>query len=197
MIKAVIWDIGGVLLEDPKINSFWKNTDSKTLRHKFGCGEISINEFIKQGAKFLNINESDFLKKYKISYFSINIIKDGYNIFKKMKTNKYILSDTNPLHSKYIKENYPELFDLSKKVYLSNEIGFRKNSIEVFEYVIKDLGLNSNEVLFIDNKKEIVHLAKSIGINGIVYTNKNNLIYNLKKYDFMINSHKEHVKKNK
>lgn len=60
-IKAVVWDIGGVLLEDPKVGEFWKGKkESKELRKKFGSGKISINDFIKKGSKILNISQKQF-----------------------------------------------------------------------------------------------------------------------------------------
>jgi hypothetical protein len=37
MIKAVLWDVGGVLLTDPLLADFWKYAEgSKELRTKFG-----------------------------------------------------------------------------------------------------------------------------------------------------------------
>jgi len=91
-IEAIVWDIGGVLIEDPSVNNFWKeNPDSKELRELFGTGKISINLFISKGAKMLNMSKEKFLKKYKEVYLSVLIIKEVFDIYQRIQINKYIL----------------------------------------------------------------------------------------------------------
>ena len=185
MIKAVIWDIGGVLLKNPKYKEFWKDSKSFDLRRSFSSGKISTKQFIEKGADLLKISGSEFLKKYKSSYFSVRLIYQTYNIFKNIKINNYILSDTNPLNSKHIKKSFPEIFNKCKKVYLSDEIKLRKDSLDIFKFVIKDLKLKPSEILFIDDKKRATDLAKKVGINSITYVSSNNLKLNLKKYNLI------------
>ncbi len=184
MIKAVIWDIGGVILTDPKVGDFWKNKeDSKELRKKFGSNKISIDDFVSEGSKLLGMNEKDFLDSYKKAYFSIEPIQEVLEIYENMKTDKYILSDTNPLHLEFIKKNYASIFNQSKKNYFSPELGLRKDDRKIFEYLIENLKLPPEEVLFIDNKKRIVDLAKETGLNVIHFTNAEKLKEDLEKYN--------------
>ena len=43
MIKAVIFDIGGVLRENIDVKNFWKNRkESKKIRYDFGTGKLTI-----------------------------------------------------------------------------------------------------------------------------------------------------------
>ena len=68
-IKAVVFDVGGVLIEGIDIKEFWKgNPEARKLRDQFGAGEISEKEFILQGAKLLGITEDEFSKKYTEAY---------------------------------------------------------------------------------------------------------------------------------
>lgn len=181
MIKTIVWDIGGVLVDDPKVGDFWKNKEgSKELRAAFGSGKISSEDFIKEGAKLLGLSEEVFLIRYKKAYFSIKFMKP-FDLYKKFKNN-YILSDTNPLHSEFIKKEFPELFKFPKKVFLSTEIGMRKNSTKIFKFLIKKLKSNPEEILFIDNKQSIVNLAKEVGIKTILFENLKQLKKDLKSF---------------
>ncbi len=180
-IKAVVWDIGGVILTDPEAENLWQGKEeSKKLRKDFGSNKLSIDDFVSKSAKLLNMNKEIFLSSYKKAYFSIKPIKETLKIYEKMRTNKYILSDTNSLHLNFLKENFPNIFKISKRNYFSPEIQMRKDSKEVFEYLSKDLSLAPKQILFIDNKKEIVNFAQSVGFKVIHFVNpiklKNDLI---------------------
>ncbi len=182
-IKAVVWDIGGVILTDPEAKNFWQGKEeSKKLRRDFGSNKLSIDNFVSKGAKLLNMNKEIFLSSYKKAYFSIKPIKETLKIYEKMRTNKYILSDTNPLHLNFIKENFPKIFKISKKNYFSPELQMRKDSKEIFIYISKDLGLSPKQILFIDNKKEIVDLAGSVGWEAIHFVNLIKLKEDLEKF---------------
>ena len=181
-IKAAVWDIGGVLLDDPKIGAFWKGINgSEELRNDFASGRLSVEEFISRGAKLLRMPEEDFLSSYKEAYFSVKPMKPSLKIYENMKTNRYILSDTNPLHMKFIRENFPNIFRMSKKNYFSPEIKMMKDSEKVFEYVSGNLNLNPSQILLIDNKDEIIDYAKSAGWNAIHFVDSLELEKDLKK----------------
>jgi putative hydrolase of the HAD superfamily len=182
MIKAVIWDVGGVILEDFMVYSFWDNkVGSKQLRQEFGTGKITLKEFIGKGGELFSITEDEFFKRYKEAYYSIKPIDLSLEIYKQMKTPKYILSDTNQVHVGFIRKFYPEVLSLAKKCYLSHEINMRKDSIDVFNYVINDLKLLPCEILFIDDKKPHVDLARKAGMNAIHYKSHEQLKEKLNK----------------
>src|SRR4051812_2692480 len=120
MIKAVLWDIGGVLLKDPAIGEFWKEAEgSKELRHLFGSGKMSKEDFIDKASKILNIEKQSFLEKYGQAYFPIGKIEDVFEIYKSVAVKNYIFSDTNPIHLDFIKEHHPGLFDFAEGLFMS------------------------------------------------------------------------------
>jgi len=171
MIKAVLWDIGGVLLADPKIGEFWGDAKgSKELRHKFGSGKISKEEFIEKASAMLNIKKSEFLNKYAKAYFPINKLDAVVEIYNKNKCKKYLFSDTNPLHLDFIKKRHPEIFKNADGVFLSSELGLRKQDEETYLQIIKKLELNPDEILLIDDKQSILNLAARHGLQGFLYT---------------------------
>ena len=172
MIKAVIFDIGGVLVENPKFKEFWNNAKgSKQLRINFGMQTISTEEFSKKGSEILNLSEKEFYKKYKENYWTGNLIKKVFEIFKSIKIKKYIFSDTNPIHKQYLVKNFNEIFEIADKSFLDK----RKHFINSYHEILKEIDQIPEEVIFIDNNKEDVTNAKSIGINGILYQNPQQL----------------------
>jgi HAD superfamily hydrolase (TIGR01509 family) len=58
------------------------------------------------------------------------------------------------------------LFD---RVFTSSEAGKRKPELEFYSYVLDEIGLPGNQLLFIDDKRENVHAARSLGVRGLVF----------------------------
>lgn len=184
-IKAILWDIGGVLLEDPLIKDFWKDKKgSKELRDLFGIGKLSEQEFMNKASNLLEISKKEFIKRYSKAYFSIKKISKVFKLFEKTKEKNYIFSDTNPLHTKFVIKNYPELF-LVKKSFLSYKIGKRKKDEEIYKDLISELNLKPEEILFIDNNQEYLDTAKKYKIKTILYQNPKKLEKELKKLNLI------------
>jgi len=184
MIKAIIFDMGGVLRKDADVKGFWKGSiASKKLRIKFGTGLISVKEFVKKGAKLLNLTEKEFLKKYKKEYGKIKLKKDVFKIYKKIKLDKYILSDNNPIHHSFEKKKFNKIFKIAKKNFLSQEIGMRKNTKKIFKFVLKEIGVKPKETIMIDNRPDCLSYAKKSGLNTILFKNSNQLKKDLKKFN--------------
>ncbi|MDO8528428.1 MAG: hypothetical protein Q7S06_00880 [Nanoarchaeota archaeon] len=188
-IKAIIFDIGGVLTEDSLKNEFFKKwtgtkenkNKTKELRTQFGSGNMSIEEFISQGSKLMDMDEATFLSEYNKAYGTMNPRKSVYKLFLNLKIPKYILSDTNPIHAPLLKKNLKDIFSSANAVWLSNEIKMRKVDSAIFKFVINEIKLPSEQILFIDNNEEIIEIAKNTGINTILYKNDKQLFRDLKK----------------
>jgi putative hydrolase of the HAD superfamily len=61
------------------------------------------------------------------------------------------------------------LFDYFDRSYLSIELGLKKPDPEIFAAVLMDLGCGSKDVVFIDDRKENVEGAISVGVNAIQF----------------------------
>jgi FMN phosphatase YigB (HAD superfamily) len=183
MIKYLVWDIGGVLLENPFIGEFWKEKiGSDKLRHDFGSGKISNKEFIKKASKLIGINEKIFLEKYGEAYFPIKKIDCVFEIFEKLKNKSYLFSDTNPIHLKFIKEKYADMFNGIKGKLMSSELGYRKKEDKFYEILIRKINVGPKEILLIDDSKLVVDKARSHNLNAILFTNCIKLREDLKNY---------------
>lgn len=62
------------------------------------------------------------------------------------------------------------LGDLFEQVFVSGELGIVKPGAEIFQAVLRDLGVSAAETVFIDNKEENVRGAEDLGIAGHVFT---------------------------
>ncbi len=61
------------------------------------------------------------------------------------------------------------LFDYFDRSYLSIELGLKKPDPEIFVAVLMDLGCGSRDVVFIDDRKENVEGAISLGVNALQF----------------------------
>ena len=102
-----------------------------------------------------------------------------YKIRNKYRT--FLLSNTNSIHIRYFRKKIKEpawtLFNNSfEKIYLSHKIGLRKPSCDIFNYMLKEINLNAEEVLFIDDSIQHIKSANKIGIKTYHITQAENII---------------------
>ena len=144
-----------------------------TLFNQYEKGEITSKEF-ETGIQ-LHLFRKVFLDDIdqawnglidsKISPEIIELLKgkkDKYRIF--------LLSNTNELHIKAIKDSsgiflYSNFLRQFEKTYLSYEIGMRKPDAEIFEKVLKDNELEADETFYIDDSEQHILSAEKLGIH--------------------------------
>ena len=151
----------------------------------------ALSELVKKGEEVLALVAKEFYASdVQISYIknlTIEHKKDKkineelINIIKKLKK-KYkiaLLSNNSvELRQKLIDQNIIDLFDT---VVISSEVGHQKPQPEIFEVLFNKLGVNSNEVIFIDDTKQSLFNASSIGYTPILYTDNQKLEEELSK----------------
>jgi putative hydrolase of the HAD superfamily len=192
-IKAIIFDIGGVL-ELPKkiIISRKGNLVSgvhSTLAKKFKVsldqwfdvidsvyvnsitGEIPEKKMIKKISSKLEVSEKKFEKiVVKIYRKKFKTNKKLYRFAFKLKKRGYkigILSDQWQLSKKALMpEKYIKKFD---EVIVSCDVGLRKPDPKIFKLALKKLRLSASETIFIDNQKWNIDIAKKLGMRTILF----------------------------
>lgn len=184
-IKNILFDFGGVIVSLNKQNALNRFTEIG-----FPNIEDYLNEFRQEGI-FLEyeegkINPENFYKEFRrlagndnISAedidsgwmaFLIGIPDYKFELLKELrkKYNVYLLSNTNPsiMGWAYSKDFSPEGLPLDAffdKCYLSFQIGCAKPEPEIFNYIIKDSGMNPAETLFLDDGKTNVEIGEAFG----------------------------------
>lgn len=189
MIKAVIFDLGGVihgldwsfvinslldLKGDLEINEFRSAFyhDRENFFDKYSTSKISKEDFWKMVASRLGIennkeNIDKLSEKFELLYSFINW--EIVDLIKTLKYNYKIFGLTNScpeIERKIIKDNmYPHLFD---KIYFSHKTGKRKPHAEAYLQITEENGISPEECIFVDNDLRNTNAAKQLGINTIL-----------------------------
>lgn len=82
----------------------------------------------------------------------------------------HLLSDTRREWFEYLDARYG-LQRRVERVFLSYEIGFTKAEVEPFRYLLSELGCLPEEVFFLDDNPANITVARSLGIQALVFTN--------------------------
>ncbi len=141
MIKAFVSDFSRVLLS-PKDDSY---TEGLNALHK----------------KLSSGGDYDFW-----SYFRLN--QDLLTFYKKLSADIPIYMFT----TEYIQEHpalQPELAGVFKKVFSGAGLHLEKTDPQSYYFIARELGLNTNEVLYLDDKQANLDAAKKAGMTVIAY----------------------------
>jgi len=186
MIKAVVFDVGGVLLrlDESKYYTRISNISGvsyddvrKTLHslEKYSyAGKMSAKEFSSAVASKLGI------KKKEVGW--LDFVKNNASVDKEVSELAFqlhrryitgILTNADRSRYRYVvahfkKEMHIDSFDYR---FASCYMGIIKPSKRIFKYVVKHIGVVPGEVIFIDDHKENVDGARSIGMNSILFNN--------------------------
>jgi len=76
----------------------------------------------------------------------------------------YLLSNTNPLHFRYIETHFAGLLKHFRAFILSYREGSRKPEAGIFQALIRQVGLPPAQILFSDDKMDFVVAARSHGL---------------------------------
>ncbi|MGI8420033.1 MAG: HAD family hydrolase [Candidatus Levyibacteriota bacterium] len=188
MIKAIIFDLGGVLIFHRKLiishilTLLFPETsleDLLTLWDKYrialNSGTISSKEMLEKMKKEFKSKESvdALLKQWRLYYgqqvkeTNLDLLEVVKLLRKKYKV--YLLTDTIDVHDQVnSKRAIYEQFD---GVYKSFKMGMAKMDGEnAFRYVISDIGASPEECVFIDDTERNIEIAKAIGMKAILFT---------------------------
>jgi len=184
-IEAVIFDWGGVLIEDPA---------AELMRYCADALDVPVEEYIRAHLRFEDdfvtgkISEEQFfskvcteLKKDKPAVESLWSIafekayrprEDMFALADELQENGYataVLSNTEQPSIRYFyQKGYDQIFDTA--VFSCLE-GMKKPDKRIYDLTVGRLGLAAGECVFIDDKPEFVAGAIAAGLRGIVFKN--------------------------
>lgn len=183
-IKSIVFDLGGVLLNisyENTIHEFKKiginnpsslyNKKSQTkIFNLLETGEMPNATFILEIQKLCKASDQEIIQAW--NSMILNLPRKRINLLKKLKKyyNLYLLSNTNSIHIENFKDKlginkYLEFYNLFNKVYYSHKIGLRKPDLNIFQLILNENNLISEEVLFIDDSFQHIEKASELGIN--------------------------------
>lgn len=193
MIKAVIFDWGGVYIDEPMqglvrycsarlgvgeeqfIRSF------KRYEPSFKKGLVSEEEFWKDVCTELEVKPIIGLWDAAVEAV-FRFRPEIRELIEELRKNYVtaLLTNTEAPAMRYLRENgHDAPFDY---VIASNEEGVMKPEKRIYEHALEKLGLRAQEVIFIDDNPEFVTGAQKIGIAVIQFENYEQLIKDLQSH---------------
>jgi len=180
-IKAIVFDIGNVLIteDNPKVILDLENK-FKLARRKYLNKSLVRNNsfwFERKVAKKLNIDKNLFVNYwYKLINKNHFLNKEVVNIIKVLRKNKYFLATLTDVNYSYekIREkfNIYSLFDIKIK---SIDLKTIKSKKKIYRILLNRLKVDPREIIFIDDFKINLELAREFGIKTILFKNSKQL----------------------
>ncbi len=81
----------------------------------------------------------------------------------------YLLSNTNPLHFRYVRERFAPLLKHFQALILSYRVRSRKPEAAIFQALIREVGLPPARILYIDDKEDFVVAARTHGLTAWIF----------------------------
>ena len=178
IIKAICFDIADVLIELDigYAISLLKQPQNSIFTEKiytigrwptydvFERGRLTENDFINQLGSYLEI---DLKYTELVDWWNSSIRKmvDGvenilWQVFNHLPV--FALTNTNPIHYRYLMSTM-SVFSEFKGILTSFDLGYRKPEKKIFQKASKQIGLSSNNILFIDDNDINIMSAKEEG----------------------------------
>lgn len=184
MIKAVVFDYGGVLTLGKYTESL---LDVFEKRHGIEASEenyLKLDKLIVE-FDFGKMKPQDFVDKVNKAFGTRlalaemkEIVRQARNLnlkaieLVKRASEKYrvlMLSNNDPINVEILKSEKQDLIQLFEKTYFSCDLKMRKPDKRIFERLLKDSGLKAEECVFIDDKEKNIRAAEEIGMKGILF----------------------------
>jgi HAD superfamily hydrolase (TIGR01509 family) len=174
--EVLLFDLGGVLMdfagfdelaqfmpESPgrsEIRDRWIRCEAV---RRFERGEIARDEFATSVIRELQIDltPSDFLTKF--VEWAREPSAEAISLLRRLGREYRIaaLSNANELHTPLHRRRFKDVIDT---FYFSDEIGAVKPDREIYEHVIRDLGLPPHRIAFFDDTPVNVEAAREAGL---------------------------------
>ena len=199
MIKAIIFDLSGVLIEDPalkmlgyfraflgvKIETFRK-VDLE-LFPRFQKGMVSEEKLWERICSAFKVPVPDVPSLWEEAFRSVYKPKEEmFSLAAKLKEEGYkvgLLSNSEVPSMNYFLRQNPDLFDAT--VFSCIE-GTMKPERRIYEIALERLGVQPHEAVFIDDREDFLDGAKRLGIKTILCTSPSQVQSDLTQFSVRI-----------
>ncbi len=187
-IKNIIFDLGNVIINldinatEKALNALYETNEAESILSgleranvfiDYEIGAMSTETFIDELIKKAKPDVSREMIASAWNAMLLDIPKERFQLLAEAMKNyqTFCLSNTNELHIQFINNYLKREFDLDDlqpffhQVYLSHEMGLRKPNPSIFQELLNNHHLESQDCLFIDDTVGHLEGAKSIGIN--------------------------------
>ncbi|KAI0882903.1 HAD-like protein [Annulohypoxylon maeteangense] len=177
-IKALVLDLGGVLLEWDR-HSVTSLSSGQFLTimnsiawHDLDRGKLTVKEACKEFGATLEIEPSIIEHALDEAQLSLTVnapltqtIRDLKELIPDLEL--YIMSNISREH--YKKARMLSLpWDIFKSIFISGEVGERKPDLCFFQHVVQQTGVDPSQIVMIDDTVENICAARSVGMHGLL-----------------------------
>ncbi len=193
-IKAIIWDMGGVLLRTESLQPRLQLSEKLGVSYPFlddlvfssesslksESGEISGNSHWLTVTEKLGLALSR-AEELREQWFSGDRVDRGLLAYIKTLRSHYktgMLSNAWEGTREVVEQRYG-LLDVFDRVLFSYEAGVRKPDRRIFELMLTSLGVQPGEAVFIDDFEKNILGAQKVGIHAVRFVNPTQILEDL------------------
>jgi FMN phosphatase YigB (HAD superfamily) len=195
VIEVILFDLGNVILpfnhyqiaeklsrfsqrkefQDPQRLFSYLFDFEKGVINDFDVGRVSPPKFFRSikehlalsisFKEFIPIWNDIFVEDQEVSKIILSL-KERWRLC--------LLSNTDPLHFNYILSKFPIISNFDKWI-LSYEVGLKKPAAKIFQKAIEWASIEPEKIIFIDDMKNHVEVAVSLGMHGIHFISAHQL----------------------
>ncbi|MBC7863822.1 MAG: HAD family phosphatase [Bacteroidia bacterium] len=181
--KAIIFDLGKVVFDYSFDNTFnfiaaLTGKDFSFVKNNFPLDDQW--ELFEKGLKTPQeisshvsaciqheISLTDFEKAWDVLYLDLYSGMEELLVELKRNYRVIALTNTNEIHAKVWRKKYANALSHFEKILSSHELKMRKPEKEIYQAAIDFLGMNPQEIIFLDDLPENIKAANEMGITGI------------------------------
>jgi len=196
MIKAVIFDLGNVLIHYDAVlaakrfsrqarvplEKVWRHFFTSKVEKAYTRGEITTREFFGYARRAFRcrVGFTTFTRLWNDIFWENKSIRPLLARLSR-RYPLYLISNTNQLHFDHVKDRYPRIFRHFKKTFPSHVVGRRKPDPRIYWKVLRTIKLRPEETIFIDDMPRFVQAARKIGMKGIQFRSNAQLARELRR----------------
>ena len=195
MVKAVIFDLGGVIVPFDVNRGYAamqplcpyptadipKRIGATDLVRRFESGQLTPEAFVGELCSLLElkIDYEQFCRIWSTIFLPYTLIPESLLVELKQRHRLILLSNTNAIHWTMLQEAYPLLGHFDERV-LSFEVGAMKPSPRVYQEAIARAACRPEECFFTDDILPYVEAARREGIDAVQFQSHEQLESELK-----------------
>ena len=178
-ISAVLFDIGGVLIELDGLPSLAKLLDSQQSHDEIyknwmaspsvighETGKLSTDEFAVQVVKDLNIDLSPDAFMENFSTWIVGTFPNTFDLLDAIPSTLTVAALSNTSAAHWVHVEATGLTNKLDHLFLSHEIGHLKPDHQSFQAAVDGLQLPAEEIIFFDDNMQNVHAANAFGLKA-------------------------------
>ncbi len=191
MTKAILVDLGNVIVGLDfdrgyraaaarcrfSVAEIPERIHAAELSVPYELGEITSEEFYQRFCKALEMTDvsfADFARLWGDMFGPEPLLSDALLEGLRARYRLVLLSNTNELHFRWIREHYPLLKHFHDYV-LSFEVGSMKPSAGIYREAIRVAGCQAEECFFTDDNEPNIEGARRLGIDAVRFAGEEQL----------------------